>query len=97
MGYEEMTAMNQVHTGWKGSWLDRKKNFGVKYITPKLGGLCWRRFLTRVKINAGMEKVSDGVEEAADLEGSNIYDAEIGKGWQELYRSVEKLDFFRFQ
>ena len=53
--------------------------------------------MTRVKINAGMEKVADGLEEAADLEGSNIYDAEIGKGWQELYRSVEKLDFFRFQ
>ena len=53
--------------------------------------------MTHVKINAGMEKVADGVEEAADLEGSNIYDAEIGKGWQELYRSVEKLDLFRFQ
>jgi hypothetical protein len=36
-------------------------------------------FLTRVKINAGMEKVADGVEEAADLEGSSVYDAEISK------------------
>ena len=38
-------------------WLDRVKNFGSKrYIPPKLGGMCWRRFLTRIKIDDEAEK-----------------------------------------
>ena len=42
-------------------------NFGAKQITPKLGGMCWHRFLTRVK------EGDFGEEKMADLEETKRY------------------------
>ena len=38
-------------------------NFGAKQITPKLGGMCWHRFLTRIKEGDFCEEKMTDLEE----------------------------------
>jgi hypothetical protein len=59
----------RMHQGWglferdSRCWFRKGNHYrnefqSKRHITPKLGGMCWHRFLTRVKINGEMKPAS---------------------------------------
>ena len=77
-------------------------NFGAKQITLKLGGMCWHRFLTRVKEgDFGEEKVADleetkrcTDEEGKRTSGISEMDAIAGGDgpWTWIFETLESCD-----